>query len=60
MVVLEDILDELETNGATVVNVDVQIDTATITYIDSAGNQQSKKYKIVLNDDGSEDWKELS
>lgn len=60
MVVLEDILDDLTTNGATITNVDIQIDTATIDYIDSSGTSQSKKYKIVLNDDGSEDWQEMS
>jgi len=60
MVVLEDIISNLESNGATIVSIDVDIDTITITYIDSSGTQQTVKYKITYNDDGSEDLQQIT
>ena len=60
MTIFEDIKSDIESNGGHITKVEVYDDTVDITYIDSDGNTITKMYSITINDDGSEDWKEVS
>ena len=57
--IFEDIVAQIESNGGVITKVDVQDDFAEIDYTDANGNAVVKRYKIVINDDDSEDWSEV-
>lgn len=58
--ILEDILENIASNNGVVTDVSVQDSFAQITYLDSSGTQHVDKYNIVINDDGSEDWVQVT
>ena len=60
MTIFEDIKSDIESNGGHITKVEIYDESADITYIDGDGNTVTKMYSIIVNDDGSEDWKEVS
>lgn len=56
MTLFEDIISDIQANGGVITNVEIKDSFAEITYTDANGNVVTNKYKIVINDDGSEDW----
>ena len=59
MTVLEDILDDIESNGGHITKIENSDDSITITYTDSDGNLVTKSYTMSIADDGTEDWTEV-